>query len=366
MVYRLKKDVWYVGRCCECGACISTCSKNILRSPRDGDHPELEVREKRIGSSHIVVDTCFFCEKPCEDSCPRLREWEKGQILHTVTVTSRLPDTSIVNALLIASIRRKLVDGAVTWDIDRETFKPIPKIVTREEEILTTSGYQYLWHPILEVLNDAIYKKGLKKIAVVGPPCIAQAVKAIRTSNNNKLKVYKNSIYLMIGVFCEGAYTQQLVQEIVDRFDINPYELNRLIMDIKNKVLRIVMQEGLMKGISLPEIRRYMKQGCARCTDFTAECADISVGTIGLEEKGTMVIVRTPLGERSLKYAFMEKTLKPSETSISLEEIQKLVIDKERRKRAQEIDSLTSLMLESLLGKKSRDEVREKLKIAWR
>ncbi|MEM2519508.1 MAG: Coenzyme F420 hydrogenase/dehydrogenase, beta subunit C-terminal domain, partial [Nitrososphaerota archaeon] len=199
-----------------------------------------------------------------------------------------------------------------------------------------------------------------------GPPCIAQAVKAIRTSNNNKLKVYKNSIYLMIGVFCEGAYTQQLVQEIVDRFDINPYELNRLIMDIKNKVLRIVMQEGLMKGIPLPEIRRYMKQGCARCTDFTAECADISVGTIGLEEKGTMVIVRTPLGERSLKYAFMEKTLKPSETSISLEEIQKLVIDKERRKRAQEIDSLTSLMLESLLGKKSRDEVREKLKIAWR
>lgn len=362
MVERLKKDVWYMNRCCGCGACITTCLKNILVFPEE-DHPVQETIEKRIGLSHITVDTCFFCEKTCEESCPRLREWGKGPIIHTVTTASRLPDADVINALLIASIRRKLVDGAIIWDIDKETFKPIPRIALTEDEILTARGYQYLWYPILKVINNAIYKMELKRIAVVGPPCVAQAVKAIRDSSNSRLKIYKDALYLVIGLFCEGTYTYQLVKEIVDRFNVNPYQLSMLTIDLKNRILRVTLQDELIRSVPLSEIRRYMKQGCVRCTDFFGEWADISIGRISLDEEKALAIVRTSTGKKCLDYAFMEKTLKPSEAPVSMEDLQKLIEDKERRKRIQEIDVLTSLMLESMLNVRQREEVREKLKL---
>lgn len=364
LVEMLKKNVWYMDRCCGCGACISTCSKNILKFRDEDDHPIQLVREKHIGLSHTTVDTCFFCEKPCEDSCPRLKEWKKGPIIHTVSVVSNLPNVNVINALLVASLRRKLVDGVITWDIERESFRPIPKIAVNEEEVLSTSGFQSLWNPILEVLNKAIYEKKLKKIAVVGPPCVAQAVKAIRNTTNNKLTIYKDSLYLIIGFFCEGVYTHKLVNEIVDRFNVNLYDINTLTVDFKNKVLRVTLEDGLIKGIPLSAIRKYMKPGCMRCIDSTAEWADISVGTVGLEGERTIAIVRTSVGERCMDYALKEKTIRYLEMHASLDEVQKLVVDKERRRRVQEIDSLYALMLESLLKEKDREEPIMRLKSA--
>ncbi|MCX8193588.1 MAG: Coenzyme F420 hydrogenase/dehydrogenase, beta subunit C-terminal domain [Nitrososphaeria archaeon] len=366
MVERLKKNVWYMNRCCGCGACISTCSKNILSFPEE-DHPIQEIIERRIGFSHITIDTCFFCEKTCEESCPRLKDWERGvPMLHTATVASRLPAVSIINALLIASIRRKLIDGVILWDVEKENFKPIPKIALTEEEIQNTSGYQHLWYPILEALNDAIYKKKLKKIAIVGPPCVAQAVKCIRNSSNDRLKIYRNSLYMMIGFFCEGMYTHQLVQVITDRFNVNPYELNELTVDLNNRVLRVSLQDGLVKGISLSEIRRYMKKGCACCTDFLGESADISIGRTSLDEERALAIVWTPVGEKCLNYALMEKTIRLSEILISLDDIQRFIIDKQRRERVQEINSLILSMLENMSYGKRREEVMEKMKLIWR
>jgi len=360
MVEKLKKYVWFVDRCSECGACVSTCAKNILKFTNGSGHPIQETIEKNIGLTHIIADTCFFCEKPCEDSCPRLKDWDLGPTIQKTLVTTELPDGNVVNALIVSSLRRKLIDGAILWDIDSDSFRPVPRIVVDEEYVLKSRGYQHLWYPILAVLNDAIYKERLKKIAVVGPPCVVQAVRSILTSTNSKLKMYRDSIRLIIGFFCDGAYTQQLVDEIVDRFDVKPYEINTISVDLRNKLMRIVLQNVLVKGIKMSEVRKYMKKGCAHCTDFAAEWADISTGKIDFE--GTLVITRTPVGQKCLEYALMEKMLRVLQVTVGMDELQKLILDKERRKRVQEIDSTLSSILNSLAAREYNEEIVKMLK----
>ena len=364
MVRMLKKKVWDVNRCSGCGMCVSTCAKNVILFPEDSDHPILDVKEKNIGLSHVVVDTCFFCEKPCEESCPRLKEWESGPIIRIVSAVSKLPGGDVIDALLISALRYGLIDGAILWDVERTSFKPIPRVAASEDEILKSKGYQYLWFPILTALNDAIYGRGLRKISIVGPPCVIQAVKNVLSSTSKKLEMYRERICLTIGLFCDGTYFYQLVtNEIVDRFNIKPYDINTIKVDLRNALLRIIMYDGSEKVISLSDARKYMRNGCARCIDFASEWADLSVGDLGSEKGKTTVIVRTPIGEKCLDYAIREGIIEIAESPVNMEEIQRFILNKERRRRAQEVDSLLLSMLDALSGIKSREEIEEMLKL---
>ena len=364
MVKMLKRKVWDVNRCSGCGMCVSTCAKNVILFPEDSDHPILEVKEKNIGWSHVVVDTSFFCEKPCEESCPRLKEWKSGPIIRIISAVSKLPDGDVIDALLISALRYGFIDGAILWDVERTSFKPLPRVAASEDEILKSTGFQHLWFPILTALNDAIYGRGLRKIAIVGPPCVIQAVEAVLSSTNKKLEMYRERIRLTIGLFCDGIYSHQLVtNEIVGRFNIKPYDINTIKVDLRDALLRIIMYDGSEKVIPLSDIRKYMRNGCARCVDFTSEWADLSVGDLGSEEGKTTIIVRTPIGEKCLDYAIREGIIEVAETPVNKEEIQRFVLSKERRKRAQEVDSLLLSMLDALSGVKSREEIEEMLKL---
>ena len=363
MVEELRKNVWTVNRCSGCGMCVSACAKNILQFPEEEDHPILETKERTIGLSHVVIDTCFFCEKPCEESCPRLKEWKDGPVIRAVSVISKLPNGNVIDALLVSALRCGFIDGAIVWDVEGTSFKPLPKVATSENEILKSAGYQYLWFPVLTVLNEAIYEKELRKIAIVGPPCVAQAVKTVLSSTNKKLEIYRDRIRLVIGLFCDGIYSHQLVtNEIVNRFNIKPCDINTITVDFRNALLRIILYDGSEKTIPLSDVRKYMRDGCARCTDFASEWADLSVGNLGSEKGKTTVIVRTPIGENCLDYAIREGTIEIAKTSVNMEEIQRFVSDKKRREQAQEIDSLLLSTLDALSGKKSRKEIEEMLK----
>jgi len=363
VVKELKKKVWDANRCSGCGMCVSACAKNIIHFPEDGDHPILEVRERNIGLSHVVIDTCFFCKKPCEKSCPRLKEWKNGPVIRTISAVSKLPGGDVIDALLISALRCGLIDGAILWDVERNTFKPLPRVAASEDEILKSAGYQYLWFPLLTALNDAIYRRGLRKIAIVGPPCVAQAVKTVLSSSNKMLEIYRERIRLTIGLFCDGIYSYQLVtNEIVNRFNIKPCDINTVKVDLRDALLRITMHDGSEKVIPLSDVRKYMRDGCARCTDFTSEWADLSVGDLGSEKGKTTVIVRTPIGENCLDYAIRDGTIEIAKTPVNMEEIQRFVSDKKRREQTQEVDSLLLSMLNALSGEKSREEIEEMLK----
>lgn len=366
LVNELKKNVWDLNRCSGCGLCVSTCAKNIIRFNESEEHPILDIKEKSIGLSSIIIDTCFFCEKLCEESCPRLKEWGNGPLIRILSAISKIPNISVINALLASAIKWDLIDGVILWDMEWESFKPIPKIIMSEEKVLKSMDYQYIWFPILKSLNNAIYDEELSKIAIVGPSCIAQAAKTLLSSTNKKLKIYRERISLIIGLFCEGTYSHQLIDEIVNRFNINPYDINTMGIDLKDKILRIKLHNGLEKIIPLLDIRRYMRGGCIRCTDFTSEWADISIGNVGLENGKTIIIVRTNIGERCLNYAIRDKAIEIIEETTSIDELKKFILDKERRRRVQEVDSLILSMLNAISNMKKLRDVDEKLRLIMR
>lgn len=364
MAERLKREVWLMDRCSGCGACVSACSKNILYFPKDGDHPEIRTLEKKVGLTSVTVDTCFFCERPCEDSCPRLREPEEEAVAKILTLKPAIAGADVVNSILASSLKRRLIDGALVWDIE-EGFRPVARVATTDGEVLSTAGYQYLWHPILEALNRAIYRKELKRVAVVGPPCVAQAVKSMRSSDNPRLKPYKDSMRLVVGVFCEGAYKPSIVDEISGRLGVRPYELRGLSMDYRNMSLHVLLRDGSAESINLPDVRRHVKSGCARCTDFTGDCADVSIGKLSPTDEVVVAVVRTPVGEKCINYALWDNVIKPSEKPINYEEVQRLIRYKERRKRAQEVDSLMTMALESISRNIVGEDLDARMRSVW-
>ncbi len=55
--------------------------------------------------------------------------------------------------------------------------------------------------------------------------------------------------------------------------------------------------------IPLDDIKEYIGEGCSVCADYTAELADISVGSVGSDGGWSTVFVRTEQGEAVVKGA---------------------------------------------------------------
>ncbi|HID05958.1 MAG TPA: coenzyme F420 hydrogenase subunit beta, partial [Armatimonadetes bacterium] len=56
-----------------------------------------------------------------------------------------------------------------------------------------------------------------------------------------------------------------------------------------------------MLNVPIKRLKKYARQACHYCEDFTALLADLSVGSVGSPEGWSTVIVRTELGERVFK-----------------------------------------------------------------
>jgi coenzyme F420 hydrogenase subunit beta len=82
-------------------------------------------------------------------------------------------------------------------------------------------------------------------------------------------------------------------KHIKGELGINPHDISKI--NIKGKVL-VTTKNGEIKTISLKDAKKYTRKGCALCTDFSAELADISAGGLGLSG-WTFIIIRTEKGE---------------------------------------------------------------------
>jgi coenzyme F420 hydrogenase subunit beta len=87
----------------------------------------------------------------------------------------------VIRSILTAGLTTGMLDGVVMLDLDPWTLEPKARVVTTVEEIVSSVGPQYLWAPIFDTLNEAIFDRGLENIAVVGTPCAAQAIRKIKS-----------------------------------------------------------------------------------------------------------------------------------------------------------------------------------------
>lgn len=364
MVKRMELEVWDLDRCAGCGLCVATCSKGMLHWDGEANHPVREVRQKRIGLTNIPLDSCTFCQVFCEETCPRLHQWEELPTRRVVSARAVGPVESgepmdVIKALMIGNLSAGAIDGVIANDINDWTLQPRAEVKTTVEAMADSLGLQGLWVPTLDRLNEAVYERRLSNIAVVGTPCSAEAIRTLRASGNERLAPYKDALRLSVALFCTGVYYPGQVREFLEEsMGIVGRDVKQIHSSPREKELRVVLWDGSTITVPLAKIEAYTRPGCATCGDFLGESADISVGKVGAKAGYCTLITRSATGDDCLQNA-VDLGLLETVDEVDEKALLAAKEDKERRERAQAFDDLMLMMLDALREPQKRAEVRQ-------
>jgi len=339
---------------------VAACSKQVLAWQEDS-HPVVEKRTKTLGLSKTTLDSCSFCQKFCEEACPRLERWLPVEARTVRAARARGPVYSgspndIIRAILSAGRSAGLLDGVVMLDVDPWTLQPVARVVTTVEQIVSTVGPQYLWAPVFEKLNQAVFEFGMKSIAIVGSPCTAQAIRKLKNSSNPRLQNYKDVIRLTVAVFCTGIYKPELVEEVlVKRMGVGREQVRRLEISPDRAWMRAVLWDGSMRTVPRQQAEQYTRPGCGKCDDYLGESADLAVGSLGAPADASTLIIRTQSGDVFSRNA-VQMGLLETTPEVDIQALEKAASEKDRRERAQAFKDLEILMLDGLADPQKRAE----------
>lgn len=298
------------GLCTGCGACINLCP--YFRSHK--------------GKTAILFP-CTVENGRCFSFCPKIEvnldqlslsmfgqpygEGAVGSYLSIVTAKAGEKMTGIeaqaggtVSSLIYFALKKNLIQGAVLTD--KNGIEPVPKYVTKPEEVIKCAQSKYSAAPTLSALNAAV-ERGEKNIGVVGTPCQVLAAAQMRAAE----KPYP--ISLVIGLFCTWAIDFRLFEPFVsDRIDVE--RIRKVdIPPPPAEVFQIFSYNGEKIELPLSEVRPLVPKGCSYCIDMTSEFADLSVGVLEGRPDLNTLIIRTKRGQELVKEAESEGYLLISE-----------------------------------------------------
>ncbi len=360
MSTRLEMEVWSLDDCAGCGLCVAACSKQVL-GWNGGSHPVLEERIQTVGYTKGPLDSCTFCEHFCEETCPRLDKWAALEPQVTISARARGPISSgapndVIKSILTAGRSAGLLDGVVMLDVDPWELKPIARVCTTVEDIVESVGPQFLWAPVFDALNEAVFTRGMRNIAVVGTPCSAQAIRKLKSSTNQRLKPYQEAIRLSVSVFCTGIYKPEMIDEIlIDRMGVRREQVKRIEISPDREWLRAVLWDDSERTIPRQQAEHYTRNGCGSCDDYLGESADLAVGSLGAPEDSSTLIIRSRAGDVFVRNAIQMNLLETNQ-DVDQTALAAAAEEKDKRARAKAFRNLQILMLDSLADPLKRGE----------
>jgi coenzyme F420-reducing hydrogenase beta subunit len=241
-------------------------------------------------------------------------------------------------------------------DVDPWQLKPVARVAATVEEVAQAVGPQYLWAPVFEELNKAVFDMGFKNLAVVSTPCSAQAIRKIKASKNPRLKPYQDAIKLSVAIFCTGIYQPQVIEEVlVKRMGVEREQVKRLEISPDREWMRAVLWDGSVRTIPRQQAESYTRHGCGSCDDYLGESADIAVGSLGAPIGASTLIVRTRSGDVFTRNAIQLNLLETSH-EVDQDALEAASAEKDRRSRGQAFKSLQILMLDALADPAQRED----------
>ncbi|TET61779.1 MAG: NADPH-dependent glutamate synthase [Promethearchaeota archaeon] len=300
--------------CSGCGLCDSICPVHAINY-----------------TSHtfeIDEDLCFNCGL-CFSCCPRsffpktLKKYQESNevdiknmdelnhyynIYSAQTNDDRIKNVAqnggIVTTLLKTAFQEKIIDATLAVSVSDEPHKPLPVLIDQEEELLRTAGTKYTNSPSLKLLHSS---KIYKNIAIVGTPCMMEALKKISFYPLNK--PFYDNIALKIGLFCMESFDYEQIKNLLKtEFQISPNVVKK--MDIDKGRFYAFHKDQSIFTIPVKKLKTYGRLGCFFCDDLTSEQADISVGSIGSELGWSTVIIRTKKGAELFQKALNLQLIK--------------------------------------------------------
>lgn len=352
MVKRLEVEVWALDNCAGCGMCVAACSKQVLYW-NGQEHPLLEERTKNLGYSRTTLDSCSFCQQLCEEVCPRLDRWLPLEAQTLMAARARGPVKSghpndVIRAIVAGGRSAGLLDGVIMLDLDAWSLKPIARLAETVEEIVDNMGPQYLWAPVFEKINEAVYERRMENIAVIGTPCTAQAIRKLRASTNQRLRPYQQAIRLSVAVFCTGVYRPEMIDEIlVKRMEVGRDQVRRIEVSPDRQWLQAWLWDNSVRRIPRQQAESFTRLGCGACNDYLGESADLAIGTLGAPANTSSVIIRSQTGDIFVRNALQMNLLEAS-PDVDQSALEQAAAEKDHRERAQAFKDLRVLMLDAL------------------
>jgi coenzyme F420 hydrogenase subunit beta len=298
----LNKKIVSNGFCTLCGACEAACPTGAI-----------SVEDEKIRRLHDCskdLDLCPICYEVCPHSEALLLRTQKSvsdapvknealgyyrKIVLAQATDPKLRALSrgggVVTSLLTYGVEKKRFDSAIVSRAEPENpAKPKASVATVPDDIISAVGSKFFPSPVAKAYGSAVYGYGKTKIAFVGVPCHVLALRKIEAWHH---KIGDN-LAITIGLFCFGTFSMApLLKYIEDNYHIKPSEIKHLRLSSKF----VVQTEKDVIRIPISEIENIIMPSCRTCTDFTAELADISIGSAYPLEEWSTVIIRTKVGE---------------------------------------------------------------------
>ncbi len=252
--------------CSGCGLCVSICPTNAINFLND----VLNINDDLCINCGLCYACCHrsFFPRELKDNQEKLdtdikylKEFNNYREIYSAQTKDNITkeiaqDWEIVTTLLKIAFKQNIIDAAILIGTTEKPNEPLPFLIQNEEDLFKKARIVYNNANLLKILQNS---KRFKKVAVVGTPCIMEALKKISIYPLNK--PFYDNIALKIGSFC--------------------------------------MNHSLF--------------GCFFCDDLTAELSDISIGSIGSERGWSTVIARTSRGanlfQQALDLKLIEKKI---------------------------------------------------------
>ncbi len=295
---RLMTEVVKSERCTLCGTCHAICPVRVIG---------IDEKPKLVGRC-VFCDLCYaFC--PMVDDAFKASEYQllnpvfKNEYIGSYTsvystrsklkeVLAVAQDGGFVTSLLIYLIEKRIVDGAIVTVVDEE-WRPRPIVATTRKEVVEGAGSSYVVSPNLKILHEAVVEKRLKKLAVVGTPCQINAIRKLQL--HPQISGLGKAIYLTIGLFCTESFDYDVLRRRIEQDKVNLMEVKKFAI-IKGKFLATAKDGRNLMDVPIKVLKDVARRSCQVCGDFTAEYADISVGSVGSPDGWSTVIIRSEKG----------------------------------------------------------------------
>ncbi|MFX1380653.1 MAG: Coenzyme F420 hydrogenase/dehydrogenase, beta subunit C-terminal domain [Promethearchaeota archaeon] len=331
--------------CVNCGACLSIC-------PRIGVE----------GNTPILKDydpECSLCFKYCTRTFfPRdlfEKEFFKEDVqkdfllgeFNNITaakstnnnILANSQNGGIVTTLLIHALETKLIDGALIASKDKN-WNPKPIVARTPKEIIEASGSMYAMIPTLSIYKDVVNKYKIENLGFVGLPCQIQAVRKFQIwpPLSDKFGKFK----LIIGLFCSSNYSFESMNSLIQNLIGVPFwEIKKL--DVSHGKFIAYLHNGTIKEVSIEDTTNYHYPSCEYCKDYTAEFADISVGSIGAPgDNWNSVVIRSGVGQMLFNDALTQGKI------VNSNNIDLLKIKKASRKKKTQVKDTTDKIYSGL------------------
>ncbi|HME54845.1 MAG TPA: Coenzyme F420 hydrogenase/dehydrogenase, beta subunit C-terminal domain [Candidatus Lokiarchaeia archaeon] len=283
----LRKKIIDTNVCIRCGKCVALC--DAIGWGTDG--------------KPTLVGKCIACGL-CYYQCPKSPGSPLGDFKTAYITRSKLAGVegqngATVTTLLTDMLENGDVEAAIVTRQDPEKpWTPKPYIARDAVEIQASAGTIYAHSPVVPLLVDAV-NEGLRKIAIVATPCKISAIKELLNDESGVLKGIEGLSIFIIGLFCSESFdTERLLDQVSSKVDVSAVTK----MAISHGMLWVHTKDG-KESFPLSAITQDFvctSKSCEACADFSAEQADISIGSVGTDSKHNTVLVRSDAGQAAL------------------------------------------------------------------